>query len=72
MRLVTRIKQGKDHNGHDMWVVGVEDTDANKVVATLPCSSDDQAEVVAQQVEKLISYLAGQIDLGGAPPEGSA
>jgi hypothetical protein len=47
MRLVTRIKQGKDRNDQDMWVVGVEDTDANKVVATLPCSSDEQAEVLA-------------------------
>jgi len=66
MRISTSISSGADRRGNKLWVVAIADTDpgGSDPIAAIPCTSDDQAEVVAQQVEKLISYLVGQPDLG--------
>lgn len=67
-KIVTRIKSGKNSDGKDTWVVGVEQDE--KILAIFPCYNENQAEVIARAVESLVSKLIGQPHLGDIPPQG--
>lgn len=72
MALGIQITSGTDRYGRPLWSVGVDDDETDSIVAVFPASSEDQAQVIAQQLAQLLAYLAGQPPLGNVDTEGSA
>lgn len=60
-RIVTRISHDEKANPN-LWVLSVEDTNAanRQPISLLPCTSEAQAGLFEQQLNKLIIYLGGK------------